>query len=88
VSVVQTGRDRVALMGGVCEQSPLPRKAIDLKTIGYLVLLVGFYAWLHANGELLPVLQLGAKLLYYFGMTWAGLHVLNLLLKALLLRAR
>ena len=77
----------VTLMGGVCEQPPLPRKAIDLKTLGYLVLLVGFYAWLHANGELVPVLKLGAKLVYYCGITWAGLHVLNLLLRALL-RAR
>ena len=78
----------VTLMGGVCEQPPLPRnKPIDLKTLGYLVLLVGFYAWLHANGELIPVLKLGAKLVYYCGLTWAGLHVLNLLLRALL-RAR
>ena len=72
----------VMLMGGVCE--PPPRKPIDLKTVAYLVLLVGFYAWLHANGELVPVLKLGAKLLYYCGLTWAGLHVLNLVLCALL----
>ena len=71
------------LMGGVCK-SPPPPKAIDLKTLGYLVLLVGFYAWLHANGELVPVLKLGAKLVYYCGLTWAGLHVLNFLLQALL----
>ena len=70
------------LMGGVCE--PPPRKAIDLKTVVYLLLLVGFYAWLHANGELVPVLRLGANLVYYCGLTWAGLHVLNLLLQALL----
>ena len=76
----------VMLMGGVCEPPP-PRKALDLKTVVYLLLLVGFYAWLHANGELLPVLKLGAKLVYYCGLTWAGLHVLNLLLRALL-RAR
>ena len=72
----------VMLMGGVCE--PPPRKAIDLKTVVYLLLLVGFYAWLHANGELVPVLRLGANLVYYCGLTWAGLHVLNLLLQALL----
>lgn len=71
-------------MGGVCEQPPLPRKAIDLKTVVYLLLLVGFYAWLHANGELIPVLQLGAKLLYYCGITWAVLHALNRVLRALL----
>ena len=75
----------VMLMGGVRE--PPPRKAIDLKTVVYLLLLVGFYAWLHANGELVPVLKLGATLVYYCGLTWAGLHVLNLLLRALL-RAR
>ena len=73
----------VMLMGGVCAPPP-PRKAIDLKTVVYLLLLVGFYAWLHANGELVPVLKLGAKLVYYCGLTWTGLHVLNLLLQALL----
>ena len=71
----------VMLMGGVCEP---PRKAIDLKTVVYLLLLVGFYAWLHANGKLVPVLKLGAKLVYYCGLTWSALHVLNLLLRALL----
>ena len=70
----------VTLMGGVCE--PPPGKSIDLKTLGYLVLLVGFYAWLHANGELIPVLKLGAKLLYYCGLTWGGLHLLDLMLRA------
>jgi hypothetical protein len=79
--------DMVALMGGVCKEPPFPHKAIDKKTVVYLVLLVGFYAWLHANGELIPVLQLGAKLLCYCGLAWAGLHVLDLLLRALL-RAR
>ena len=73
----------VMLMGGVCTPPP-PRKTIDLKTAVYLLLLVGFYAWLHANGELVPVLKLGAKLVYYCGLTWTGLHVLNLLLQALL----
>jgi len=70
----------VTLMGGVCE--PPPGKSIDLKTLGYLVLLVGFYAWLHANGELIPVLKLGAKLLYYCGLAWGGLHLLDLMLRA------
>jgi len=74
----------VMLMGGV---STPPRKAIDLKTVVYLLLLVGFYAWLHANGELVPVLKLGAKLVYYCGLTWTGLQVLDLLLRALM-RAR
>lgn len=83
MSVVQK---MVMLMGGVCEPPP-PRKALDLKTVVYLLLLVGFYAWLHANGELIPVLKLGAKLLYYCGLTWAALHALNLVLRALL-RAR
>ena len=77
----------VMLMGGVCEQPPPPplaRKATDLKTVVYLLLLVGFYAWLHSNGQLIPVLKLGAKLLYYGGLWWAGLYLLDLALRALL----
>ena len=74
----------VMLMGGVSEPPPPPQgKAIDHKTVLYLVLLVGFSGWLHANNELIPVLQLGAKLVYYFGLTWVGLYVLKRLLRAL-----
>jgi hypothetical protein len=74
----------VTLMGGVCEQPPLPHKPMDRKTVVYLLLLLGFYAWLHSNGELIPVLQLGAKLLYYCGIAWGGLYLLDFLLRILL----
>ena len=59
---------------------------LDRRGCVYLVLVVGFWAWLHSNSELVPVLMLGGTLVYYCAITWVVFHGLDLLVGAMLVK--